>query len=487
MRQTRMLGLWAAAVAGALTPAPAAGAEQAWILATTPNFELYTTESQAKAREAVLHFENVRAFFVRSSKALKLPAYPVRIVAFRSEKEYRPYRPGENASAYYRGGVHHDTIVMQALGNSSYEVATHEYVHLLLRDASDKLPMWLQEGLAEYYSTLRQTGKNSVRVGGFPEGRIATLQAYVWMDTETLIRADHAWLARASQEQAGVFYAQSWAMVHLLALSDEYRPKYQQFLAEVFSGAATIDALRKVYGKSVGEIRAELRNYFSASLFKAYFFPFGLEAETTPPDIRPATAVEWRVALADLDAAIPEKREQARQAYARLAAENPESWELRMGMAYLELSARDLAAASQQFAAAEKLGCRDPRAFLHWGMYAPAEGGPRERARVFLKAAELKPGDPAIAYNAGLGLAAAGDCDAALPHLLKLPSITPAQAPFYLRAVAVCAHNTGQDDRAQVSAKQLRSLARTPQEEQLADALVRMVNEPRQQPSPNPR
>jgi Flp pilus assembly protein TadD len=120
-------------------------------------------------------------------------------------------------------------------------------------------------------------------------------------------------------------------------------------------------------------------------------------------------------------------------------------------------------------------------------MYAPAEGGPRERAREFLKAVELKPGDPVIAYNAGLGLAAAGDCEAALPHLLKLPSITPEQAPDYLRVVAICAHNTGQDARAQVAAKQLRSLARTPQQEEAAEALLRMVSEPLPRPGPNPR
>ena len=482
-----MLVFLAAAIAGALAPTPATGAAQVWIRATTPNFELYTTESPAKAREAVLHFEKVRAFFIRSSKELELPAYPVRIVAFRSEQEYRPYSPNQNASAYYHGGVHHDTVVMQGLGGAFDAVAVHEYVHLVLRNSNAELPLWLQEGMAEYYSTLRPSGKETVTVGEFPVGRGRFPAGYAWMDAEALFRADRAWFARAGGEQVRVFYAQSWATTHMLALSGHYRHKYPQFLREITGGTSTAEALRKVYGKTAGQFHAELKNYFRVSLFKANVFPFSLETQTDPPDIRPATALEWRIALADLDAARPDKKDQARQAYATLAAENPESWEPRMGMAYLELLARNRAAASQQFAAAEKLGCRDPRAFLHWGMYAPAEGGPRERARVFLKAVEFKPGDPVIAYNAGLGLAAAGDCEAALPHLLKLPSITPDQAPAYLRAVAVCAHNTGEDARAQAAAKQLRSRARTPQEEQAADALVRMAGEPIHRPSPNSR
>ena len=478
------LVLWAAAIAGALTPPPAAGADQ-WIRATTPNFELYTTEGQGRAREAVLFFEKVRTFFIRNNKAIQLPAYPVRIVAFRSEKDYRPYSPNQNASAFYQSGLHHETIVMQGLGSTFYEVAVHEYVHLVMREYAHRLPLWLQEGLAEYYSTLSALGKDSVKVGEFPKNSTGMLSSYGWMDPATLFRADQAWLARASREQAGVFYAQSWAVTHMLALSDDYRPRYEQFLKETLGGGTTAEVLQKVYGKSVEDFHADLKYYFTRSLFKAYVFPFGLEAQTAPPDIRPATPLEWGVALADLDVERPEKREQARQSYARLATENPGSWEPRMGMAYLELSVRDTAAASLQFASAEKLGCRDPRAFLHWAMYAPPEGDPRELARVFLKAAEFKPGDPLVTYRAGLGLAAAGDCEMALEQLSKLKSVTPEQAPNYLQAVAVCAHNTGQDSRAQAAAKQLLSLARTPQEEESANTFVQMANGSRLQSAPS--
>lgn len=479
-----VLVLSAAGIAGALTPPPVAGADQVCIRATTPNFELYTTESQGRASEAVLHFEKVRTFFIRNNKAIQLPAYPVRIVAFRSEKDYRPYSPSQNAIAFYQPGLHHETIVMQGLGSMFYEVAVHEYVHLVMREYGDRLPLWLQEGMAEYYSTLKASGKDSVKVGEFPERSIGVLSSQTWMDPAALFRADQAWLARASREQGGVFYAQSWAVTHMLALSDAYRPRYAQFLTEILGGGATAEVLRKVYGKSLEQLDADLKYYFTGSLFKAYVFPFGLETQTAPPEIRPATPLEWRVALADLDAMRPEKREQARQSYARLAAENPGSWEPRMGLAYLEVAAHDTAAASLQFASAEKLGCRDPRAFLHWGMYAPPEGGSRERARVFLKAAEFKPGDSLITYHAGLGLAEAGDCEMALEQLTKLKSVTAKQAPDYLQAVAVCAHNTGQDSRAQAAAKQLLSLARTPQEEQSATALVQMVNASRLGPAP---
>ena len=68
-------------------------AEQKWIRAASANFELYTTENDAKARAALDHFEAVRAYFLKAVRAGGPPGEPLRIVAFRSEGEYRPYRP----------------------------------------------------------------------------------------------------------------------------------------------------------------------------------------------------------------------------------------------------------------------------------------------------------------------------------------------------------------------------------------------------------
>lgn len=45
---------------------PAFGADQ-WLRLTTPHFELYTTESEKKGREAILYFEQVRSFFSQAA------------------------------------------------------------------------------------------------------------------------------------------------------------------------------------------------------------------------------------------------------------------------------------------------------------------------------------------------------------------------------------------------------------------------------------
>ena len=240
-------------LAFAVMPAPAASGASgpSWIYAASPNFELITTESAGRARDALVRFEQIRAFFVQASKSLRLPSYPVRIVAFRSENEYRVYNPIQGSMAYYQPGVHHDTIVMKSLESEAYPVAVHEFVHLVLHNSKAQAPLWLNEGLAELYSTLKPAGRNNLLVGDMIPGRLAALSRLKLVELETLLSVDMNWLSKASRDDMGAFYAQSWALTHMLALSDGYRAKFSLFLSQVFAGAEAGAALQSVFGRTL--------------------------------------------------------------------------------------------------------------------------------------------------------------------------------------------------------------------------------------------
>jgi hypothetical protein len=147
----------------ALFPCSVAAAEQ-WIKLQTPHFELYTTAGEKKGREAILYFEQVRSFFLEASPSKRVPEFPVRIVAFRSERQYKPYRISEAALAYYSRSRSRDYIVMQDISSENYSVAIHEYTHLIVEHTGLKLPVWLNEGWAELYSSLKPQG-NKAMVG----------------------------------------------------------------------------------------------------------------------------------------------------------------------------------------------------------------------------------------------------------------------------------------------------------------------------------
>jgi hypothetical protein len=127
-----------------------------WVLLKSANFELFTTAGERSGRDLIKHFEQVRSFFTQAFGAHLVLGKPARIIAFRSEKEYRPYRPNEFATAFYQPGAEHDFIVMQSGSSDHYDVAVHEFTHLMIHQSGQLVPVWLNEGMGELYSNARR-------------------------------------------------------------------------------------------------------------------------------------------------------------------------------------------------------------------------------------------------------------------------------------------------------------------------------------------
>ena len=182
-----------------------------WIKVTTPNFEMFTSAGEGAAKRTLQDFEQIRSFFIEVTKANRPPPLPVRIIAFRSRKEFEPYQARETSAAYYLAGHDRDYIVMGKIGADTRPIAIHEYIHLLMRHTGLKLPVWLNEGFADLYSTLKPyAGK--ILVGELLPGRFQLLQRTKWLPLETLTGVNHDSAHYNEKDRAGLFYAQSWAL-----------------------------------------------------------------------------------------------------------------------------------------------------------------------------------------------------------------------------------------------------------------------------------
>src|SRR5713226_9083260 len=303
----------AAAVVAMLLPCAAPAAEQ-WLKLQSSHFELYTTAGEKKGREAVLYFEQVRDFFQRTRGAARaMPGTPVRIIAFRSDKEFEPYRFNAASTAFYLEGYDRDYIVMRSISPEYYPVAVHEFTHLLVKHTGAELPIWFNEGLAELYSTLKPTGKK-VMVGEVIQGRFYYLQQHKWLSLEALTSADHNSPYYNERDRAGFFYSESWALVHMLNLSSEYRPQFSKFLNLLASGVTASSAFWQAYAKTIDQVQKDLEGYLRGTHFNAAVFDVKLEKSAEEPDILPATPLESGMVLADL-LALTGKQEAAKEAY----------------------------------------------------------------------------------------------------------------------------------------------------------------------------
>jgi hypothetical protein len=207
--------LAAVAILGTLSPNMKAA--EHWIRLTTPHFEMYTTNGEKQGTAALSVFEQVRYFFLQNSKSKTASGTPVRIIAFRSEKEYRPYRLNEGAFAYYLRSRKVDYIVMQDISPEHHQVALHEYTHLVIEHLGLQFPIWFNEGLADLYSSLEPKGDQAL-LGRPLEGRLIILMTQSWLNLNALFAVGPDSPYDNERDKMSIFYAQSWALTHMLAL-----------------------------------------------------------------------------------------------------------------------------------------------------------------------------------------------------------------------------------------------------------------------------
>jgi tetratricopeptide (TPR) repeat protein len=450
------------------------GAPEQWIKLETPHFELYTTAGEKKGREAILYFEQVRSFFLQASPSKRATEFPVRIVAFRSESQYKPYRMNGSAVAFYAPGRSRDYIVMQDISGEHYPVAIHEYTHMVVQHAGLKLPVWLNEGWADLYSTLSPRGSKAL-VGNLLPGGVQTLAINKWIPLDVLLSVDQNSPMYNERDKAGIFYAESWLLVHMLYLSADYRLNFSKFVLAVANGQDSAQAFQSVYGKGLKQVSNDLERYSKSDRFVGALFDVKLEKSAEDPQVSEATAFESGLVLADL-LALVHKPEEARRAYGQLATDNPDRPEVEESLGYMALQAGDQEAARQYFSKAFTAGTKNAQMCVDYAMLE-WRGAPAGVISILRRAVELKPDYVAARLQLGLALSNHEDYSEALNQLHRIPKIDPDQAPSYFLALAYSNLRTGHPDEARKDAELAKKWAKTPAETEQADSLLKSVDE----------
>src|SRR5665213_959561 len=273
--------------------------ESKWIRMQSPNFEAYSSAGERDTRDTLRYFERVRDFFLQLDQREPEKPLPVYVVVFGSEKEYAPYRLNQFATAYYFGGADRDYIVMGRPGEQVAQLAVHEYVHLVARHAGLNLPPWLNEGIAELYSTLRMQG-DKVLIGDLIPGRLQALQREKWVPLSVIVSGGQDSPYYNEKNKGGSLYNVGWALVHMLELSPDYVSKFSQFMGAVQKGTDSVTALEKTYGKPIATIEKDLQGYIVGNQFYARLFPAKLANSKEKFAAAPAPMFDVKLALADL-------------------------------------------------------------------------------------------------------------------------------------------------------------------------------------------
>ena len=456
---------------GLHSPVPALAGEREWVKIRSAHFDLYTPAGERRGRSTILDFERIRSFFISASNAT-LPPERTTIIAFDSDKDYEPYRWNDFSIAYYQKGYDRDYIVMGQTSGNAQSVAFHEYVHLLVQHSGIEIPLWLNEGLADFYSTLTPAGKK-VRLGEVKRNYLNDLRLRSPLPLEELTAVGHDSPYYNEKNRVGVFYEESWALTHMISLSAGYHEGARRFVVELANGASAAEAFQKVYGKTMKQVQVDLRSYIDGSVFMAAVVDVKLEKSAEDLQVTPADDLETQLVLAELLVGRPGNP--ARQRYEELSRAYPQAASVHAGLAYA-LIEDDRDAAKQQFAKAVELNSTNGKVYDDYARLLRQDGASNSDVIPLLeKAVQLDANLQETRLHLGFLVMDEQEYGKALAIFARLKNVTREQAVPLYRAQAYAHLRLGNPDQAQQALEIARKYARSPSEIASLDTMDELI------------
>jgi len=396
------------AVAGALLVFAGHGAAESpdldgrWVELRSANFTLFSDSSARTCRRLATRLEELRWVLERlTSLRLQAPA-PTLIYVFRGESSFADYKP------LYRGRpaavagafIAHDHaryIAMNASAINAAAVIQHEYAHDFMATNMPGLPLWLEEGLAELYSTfeVRRTG---VRIGSSPGHHLRWLRNHQLMPFEELFSVRRDSPLYNERDRKGAFYAQAWALTHMLLLgTEERRTQLDEYVERCTTGSTHDEAFAAAFGTAQGELQKELADYVRRPVLPSMEAPINV----------------------DLDHQMAERQMLPQEALFRLG-----------DLLAHQVEPRPEAAA--HFHAALAIDPRHGPSMAALGRLAELDGRSEEAFELYSQAAAASPDDALVQYLYGAHLLARSDSpERALDALLRATTLAPDLGPAW--------------------------------------------------------
>ncbi|HSS49886.1 MAG TPA: tetratricopeptide repeat protein [Thermoanaerobaculia bacterium] len=359
--------LMAAAPARSLPPP-----QEPWIEVKSANFTLFGNAGEWATRQAGEDLERLRDALLKLSPGLTLNApSPTWIYVFKSAPSMRPYQrlyEGKplDAGGYFLSRPLGNYVAVDASpGASPTAIIYHEYFHYVARNNYGDLPVWLHEGLAEYYSTFEVT-KSEARIGLPIREHLRWLRKHSWIPLAQLFAVDQTSKEYNETDRRGAFYAESWALTHyLLDGNPQRRAQFQELLRLTKAGTPGNEAFQKVFGADPSVLERELHAYINSYTFDYNRIPIQPEANLA------MTA-----------------RPMARQDVL-----------FRLGDFLSNLGAEHYAAAEEHFRAALAIQPDHSPSLAGLGVLAEQAHRPEEARSFYEKAAKLAPDDFLVQYR----------------------------------------------------------------------------------------
>jgi tetratricopeptide (TPR) repeat protein len=373
-----MASVRALAVAALLLAASAEAAPPPWVEVKSAHFTVVTNAGDKAGRRTAWQFEQIRAALARLWPWAKVDSgLPFVIFAAHDEASLKTLGPQYWEGKRLRPGsfwvtgrdcmfvaLRTDVREPDEAGSNPYQTAYWSYAHAVFtRSFPRVLPFWYSRGVAEVMSNTVVREKE-LHVGRVIQDNLKLMQSQGSIPLEEFLAADRRshWLTQPDDAQ--IFDAQAWALVHYLMFGDEGRnsARVTRFNTLLYDGATQEAALKEAFG-DMTPYYVETRRYVMRQVFSFSRVPVSLDTPSEGYTARPLSPGEAAVRRGELLAAMGrpvEARalaEEARKADPTL----PGPWEIEGTLLDAEDRREDARAAFEKAAAAGS-----KKAYVHY-------------------------------------------------------------------------------------------------------------------------
>lgn len=463
-----------------------------WLEVRSPHFTVITDAGEARGRHVAGQFERMRWVFQGSLPAASLdPANPIVVLAVKDRKDMEALEP---VSYLAKGQVtlgglfsrstdkNYILVRLDVEGQHPYSFVYHEYTHLLEGREAEWMPLWLNEGLAQFFENTDVRDKE-VLLGEPSINAMVLLQQNRMIPLPVLFKVDASSPYYHQEQKGDLFYAESWALTQYLWVQDhqDHENRLGRYSVLMSKGTDPVSAAQQAFG-DLNQLQTALENYVRLGRYP--IFQKSTEGEplneasfaVTPLSVANADAVraDFLVSTGRLD--------DARALAGAALTADASSARAHEAMGRIEVAADHHPEAKKWYAEAAAL---DPDSYVaqyYSGALAVMAGESSDDAENHLRTAIRLNPRFAPAYDALAALLADERGKLEQAHMMELQAIQldPGNLHYRLSTAHILIRQQ-QFDRAVLVLAAAKTLARNPLEVNVVERMLKQVEEQRAQ------
>jgi tetratricopeptide (TPR) repeat protein len=358
-----------------------------WFEVRTPHFVVLTDTNEKQARRVAEQFERMRAVFHLLMPAASDDAgSPIIVLALKDKKAFQTLEPevylakGQlDLAGYFMRAPDKNYILLRldAQGPHPFATVYHEYTHYMMRGASEWLPLWLNEGLAEFYQNTDIQDKE-VLLGQADQNDILYLRQNRLLPITTLLKVDQTSPYYHEEQKGSVFYAESWALTHFIEITDAQKGtlRLQNYADLLAKKEDPIVAAQQAFG-DLTQLQKSLNSYISQGQFMMFKMKRAVAVDESAFQFRAIPSTDADAIRADV-LLYNQRTRDAQALLDSVLRDDPKNALAHETMGYLKFREGDIQAARKWYGEAVKLDSQSYLANYYYAAMSLGPGGQEE-------------------------------------------------------------------------------------------------------------